>query len=309
VLAEGAGARTLRVATYNVRGFRDGVDRLVDAVHRLGPDVLLLQETGPRRTLRRFAATLGMGVAADPWSPLRRRVKDAVLVRPPWRLTDARQHRFPGSAFLFPRGVLVARAERPGARLWALSLHLGLRPVERTAHAELLLAIAEGLADAPVVLGGDLNATPVERAPRRIAERYPDAWVAAGEGDGPTFPAREPTARIDYLFAGPGLRVTATRVAREPSASDHRPVVAELRLDGGEAAGSARGTARVAEELERDEQGEGADREHERAEDAREEDLQEPPVDREHPSASPSTSGPPMLPGVRTPAGGATAVR
>jgi endonuclease/exonuclease/phosphatase family metal-dependent hydrolase len=297
------------VATYNVRGFRDDVDRLVDAVHRLGPDVLLLQETGPRRTLRRFAATLGMEVAADPWSPLRRRVKDAVLVRPPWRLTVARQHRFPGSGLLYPRGVLVARADRPGASVWALSFHLGLRPAERTAHTELLLALAGGLAEAPVVLGGDLNASPDERAPARIAERYADAWVAAGEGDGATFPARAPAARIDYLFAGPGLRVTATRVAEEPAASDHRPVVADLRLDDDATVGSARGTAGVAEELHRDEEREGADREHERPEDAREEDLQEPPVDREHARASPSTSGAPMLPRVRAAAGGATAVR
>ena len=288
------------MATYNVRGFRDGVERVVDAVHRIGPDVLLLQETGSRRTLRRFAATLGMGLAADPWSPLRRRVKDAVLVRPPWRPTVARQHRFAGSAFLYPRGVLATRLERPEALLWALSLHLGLRPAERTAHAEELLAVAAWLEGAPVVLGGDLNATPDQRAPRRIAERYPDAWVEAGEGDGPTFPADAPSARIDYLFAGPGLVVTAAWVAEEPSASDHRPVVADLRVAGDGPDGSSLGSAGVAEELQRDEEREGADDEHQAAEDAREEDLQEPPVDRDHRPPPSSSRGRPMLPAVRS---------
>nr|MBA3691424.1 endonuclease [Actinomycetota bacterium] len=38
----------LTVVTYNVRGFRDGVDRLAAVVERLAPDDLLLQETGPR---------------------------------------------------------------------------------------------------------------------------------------------------------------------------------------------------------------------------------------------------------------------
>ncbi len=46
----------------------------------LRPDVLLLQETGSRRDLRRFAHDVGMRAARDPWSPLRRRVKNAVLL-------------------------------------------------------------------------------------------------------------------------------------------------------------------------------------------------------------------------------------
>ena len=78
----------VRVIVHNVRGFRDGFERLVRLVGHFEPDLLLLNETGGRWRLRRFANALGMELAADPWSPLRRRVKDAVLVRPPW--TDRR---------------------------------------------------------------------------------------------------------------------------------------------------------------------------------------------------------------------------
>jgi hypothetical protein len=101
----------VRVVVYNVRGFRDGSERVLRLVGHFRPDVLLLNETGGRWRLRRFAKALGMDLAADPWSPFRRRVKDAVLVRPPWRIVGHRQHRFEGGPWLYPRGALVAELE------------------------------------------------------------------------------------------------------------------------------------------------------------------------------------------------------
>ena len=222
----------LTVVTYNVRGFRDGPDRVAEIVERLAPDVLLLQETGRRRTLRRFASGLGMDVAADSWSPLRRRVKDAVLVRPPWRLVEHRQHRFADAARFYPRGALIAQVGRAGRRVWAVSIHLGLTPTERNAHVHELTDLCAGLAGGPVVIGGDLNATPDERAVRWLSDRYWDAWATMAGGGGETFPSRDPTARIDYLFAAAGLRVVSARVpVRAAEASDHLPLGAELEVE------------------------------------------------------------------------------
>jgi endonuclease/exonuclease/phosphatase family metal-dependent hydrolase len=227
----------LTVATYNVRGFRDGIDLISEVVERVAPDVLLLQETGPRRTLRRFAAAVGMDAAADPLSPFRRRAKDAVLVHPPWRIVEHRQHRFGGSARFYPRAALVAQVGRAGRRVWAVSTHLGLTPSERNAHVHELTDLCSGLAGGPVVIGGDLNATPDQRAVRWLADRYWDVWAAVAphpgaEGSGGTFPSVDPTARIDYLFASAGLRVASAGVpARAAEASDHLPVVVELEIE------------------------------------------------------------------------------
>jgi endonuclease/exonuclease/phosphatase family metal-dependent hydrolase len=227
----------LTVATYNVRGFRGGIDLISEVVERLAPDVLLLQETGPRRTLRRFAAGVGMDAATDPLSPLRRRAKDAVLVHPPWRIVEHRQHRFGDSARFYPRAALVAQVGRAGRRVWAVSTHLGLTPIERNAHVHELTDVCAGLAGGPVVIGGDLNATPDQRAVRWLADRYWDAWSAVvphptAEGSGATFPSGDPTARIDYVFASAGLRVRSAGVpARAAEASDHLPVVVELEIE------------------------------------------------------------------------------
>jgi endonuclease/exonuclease/phosphatase family metal-dependent hydrolase len=177
-----------------------------------------------------------MDLAADPWSPLRRRVKDAVLVRPPWRIVGHRQHRFEGGPWLYPRGALLAELERGDARLFAISMHLGLHPRERLAHARALAALVNGV-DAPIVAGGDLNEKPEGRAVGFLSERFRDAWLLGGDAEGETFPADEPTARIDYLFLSDGIvveRVLVPAGADAREASDHRPLAAELTLPGQE---------------------------------------------------------------------------
>ena len=224
----------MRVVVYNVRGFLDDFDRLVRLVGHFEPDVVLLNETGSRWRLGRFARALGMGLARDPWSPLRRRVKDAVLVRPPWWIAEHRQERFEGGPWLYPRGALIARLENGDARLCAVSTHLGLHPRERLADAHVLAGLV-GDVGTPVVIGGDLNERPDGGAVAHLAERYRDAWLLGGDVDGETFPADEPTTRIDYLFVSEGIVVERVIVPPGPDAreaSDHRPVVAELTLPG-----------------------------------------------------------------------------
>ena len=217
---------------YNVRGFRDGADRVASVLERFEPDIVLLNESGGRWRLRRFAKRVQMKAVGDPWSPFRRRVKDAVLVRAPWRVLERRFRRLGDSARWYPRGTVVVRVARSGYRLWAAAVHLGLRPAERRRHAEELGDLLRGL-DGPVVVGGDLNETPSGRAVSFLSERFWDTWLLGGDVAGETFPADEPTARIDYLFVSEGIRVERALVPAIPEvrvASDHRPVVAELTL-------------------------------------------------------------------------------
>jgi endonuclease/exonuclease/phosphatase family metal-dependent hydrolase len=220
----------VRVMVWNVRGFRDGLDRVATIVGHFAPDLVLLNETGGRRRLRRFARALAMSVAADPWSPFRRRVKNAVLVRPPWRLLEHRLHRFADvRRAMYPRGVLIAGVEREGLRLSALAVHLGLHPIERLHAAQELGDLIRGLRE-PALIGGDLNETPDGKAARFLAERFWDAWLLGGDVAGETFPASDPTSRIDFLFVSEDVTVEKVIVPPGPAASDHLPVVAELSL-------------------------------------------------------------------------------
>jgi endonuclease/exonuclease/phosphatase family metal-dependent hydrolase len=58
---------------------------------------------------------------------------------------------------------------------------------------------------------------------------FEDAWTLAGEGEGDTIPSTGPTARIDYILVSPEIEVEGGGRA-QLLASDHLPVVAELRL-------------------------------------------------------------------------------
>jgi endonuclease/exonuclease/phosphatase (EEP) superfamily protein YafD len=83
----------------------------------------------------------------------------------------------------------------------------------------------------PVIVLGDLNATP-------FAPAYADFVRASGLQDASTAARWQPTwmagfwplaLRIDYVFASPGLCVESSGVG-PAIGSDHRPVVAQLRL-------------------------------------------------------------------------------
>jgi endonuclease/exonuclease/phosphatase family metal-dependent hydrolase len=223
----------VRVAAYNVHGFRAGVRGVLEALRPFEPDILVLNETGGRLALRGFARRAGMELARDPWSPFRRRVKNAVLVRPPWRIVDHRLHRFADVRRpLNPRGALVAHVGRAGRRVWVLGIHLGLHPLERLNAVTELCDLARGL-EGPVLIAGDTNELPDGRAMTFLGERFWDAWLLGGDVEGETFPASDPTARIDYVFVSEGVRVERVLVPASDAArkaSDHLPVVAELTL-------------------------------------------------------------------------------
>ena len=80
------------------------------------------------------------------------------------------------------------------------------------------------------MIGADLNAFPEDPGPAAVGRWATDCWATVGEGTGATFPALEPTARIDYLFVGPTIRPLRAWTVTS-TASDHLMVVAEVALD------------------------------------------------------------------------------
>jgi endonuclease/exonuclease/phosphatase family metal-dependent hydrolase len=216
----------LRVMVWNVHGFRAGTKRIAAAVNDAAPDLLFLNETRYLGFhLRRFARRAGLEGASGTgvWRP----VPNAVLARRPWRVVDAGKIVFPRTRRTLRRGIVLTIVGRAGTRASAGAVHLGLSGEERVEHVRGLTDLLAGRE--PVLLGGDLNEGPDEPAARWIADRY---WDVARDA-GPTFPAWEPRARIDYLFVSEGVRVERAWAGGERFAglSDHLPVLADLELD------------------------------------------------------------------------------
>jgi endonuclease/exonuclease/phosphatase family metal-dependent hydrolase len=216
----------LRVMVWNVHGFRAGTKPIARAVSDAAPDLLLLNETRYLGFhLRRFARRAGLEGASGTgvWRP----IPNAVLARRPWRVVDAGKIVFPRTRRTLRRGIVLTIVGRAGTRASAGAVHLGLSGEERAEHGRGLTDLLAGRE--PVLLGGDLNEGADEPAARWIADRY---WDAARDA-GPTFPAWEPRARIDYLFVSEGVGVERAWVGGERFAglSDHLPVLADLELD------------------------------------------------------------------------------
>jgi endonuclease/exonuclease/phosphatase family metal-dependent hydrolase len=80
----------------------------------------------------------------------------------------------------------------------------------------------------PVVLTGDLNAEPDKLEIRNLYKAFTDTDTSGAF----TFPADQPVKKIDYILVNKShLKKKVThQVINEPVASDHRPVMATVKL-------------------------------------------------------------------------------
>lgn len=109
----------------------------------------------------------------------------------------------------------VLRTYRTGAR-------------RRAQQARRLRRMIEQESD-PVIVVGDFNSTRHHWVYRHIARGLHDAHRTAGRGFGGTFPADWPLVRIDHVLVGDAWEVVGAHVSPDHAASDHRPVLTQLR--------------------------------------------------------------------------------
>jgi endonuclease/exonuclease/phosphatase family metal-dependent hydrolase len=229
----------IRLVSYNIRSMRDDRAALVRVVRRLRPDILCVQEAPrclrwrhERMWLARRAALLPVGF---------KRAAGLQLYAGPRATPMCSRHRLlsPVPA-MHRRGLSLGLFDVRGVRLIAASVHLDLAAEPRRRHAEEIgeeLDRARAETGAPVVVAGDINEEPGGATWDFLAERFQDAGVAAPYGLSETFSTTDPTRRIDGFFADEGIEVIRCGVPDDPDlvadypvATDHRPILAELRL-------------------------------------------------------------------------------
>ncbi|MEM7788798.1 MAG: endonuclease/exonuclease/phosphatase family protein [Bacteroidota bacterium] len=239
---------TLTVATLNIWHDRNDwptrLDLIVRDLQALRPDVLLLQEVLQREGLPNQAQTLAdaLGlphvhfVSTDPPEAVHR-YGNAIVSRHPFAET--------AGALLPPldayRTAALARLDVGGRPVRVVSTHLHNPPTPegagvRAMEIRHLLAFVDSTGgDAPLVLGGDFNATP-DAPEMRMLDGFRDLG-GAGVTYGPAYGAGV-GRRIDYLFAAADPRLVAVEAGRaldRPDAqgrypSDHFAVYARFVL-------------------------------------------------------------------------------
>ena len=244
---------TLRIMTYNVHGCvgMDGVlspSRIARVIGQYHPDIVALQEldVGRRRSggedqTMRIANILNMEhyfnasmrVAEESFG-------DAILSVYPMQLMkkDALA-RHPMFSFLETRGALWVQIEFDSRPIQVVNTHLGLHAVERLKHAEELLSdkwISHPTCQGPAILCGDFNAMPGSKTFNCLNSRMQSVQACLRQKKYKrTWAGRYPMICLDHIFVGGGLQVVDCQVGDSflaRLASDHRPVIADIRLPG-----------------------------------------------------------------------------
>lgn len=234
----------LRVMTYNMNHASRGLGRVAETIRRQSPDIVCLQEANPGPWNSELPTR--MDSLMPGWHVARFR-SFATLSRYPIISREVHEMQ-PATG----RVVLETVVDVKGRKLVVLNTHLttavkgsllhrnvSLERYMRDAVAMRSFQVAVlqkvlGASKGAVVVMGDFNNPPRGVLYHRLLSRLRDAFGLAGFGFGHTYSTRMPVLRLDYVFVNDKLGVKRCFVPRV-SASDHRPVVADLvLLDTGE---------------------------------------------------------------------------
>jgi endonuclease/exonuclease/phosphatase family metal-dependent hydrolase len=235
---------TLRVMTYNIQhgaGADNKIDvmRTADAIRREKPDIVALQEVdrGVARTNRRnlpveLQALTGMMVYfTNNFHFQGGEYGNAVLTRFPIVMQTNTYYRMIRTNE--QRGIIQMILDVHGRKILFMTTHIDYRPdnKERLQNVAQIKEIIKQYPGMPMILCGDFNDIPDGRIYKEMRKSFGDAWQMAGEGKGFTYPSPDPKKRIDYIWLSKdkSIQPLVTWVP-DTKASDHRPLVAELRL-------------------------------------------------------------------------------
>lgn len=227
--------------TYNIHhgeGMDGVVDivRITDIIKKEKPDILLLQEVDLNlnrsenvdiaqqlsKSVGLKNVVFGKNLQIDKGS-----YGNATLSRFP--ITSSKNFQFKQ---IGPeqRGVLATEISFYEQNILVLNSHFdhSQDDSERILYAEKVInyILPEYNTDT-VLFGGDFNDIPTSRMYRQLTEEFEDTWVVAGQDEGFTIPANEPTKRIDYILFMGSIQPYSVSIPLT-EASDHLPVVADF---------------------------------------------------------------------------------
>ena len=228
---------SFKLATWNIHRCigSDGVmsrSRCAQVLGEIDADLVVLQEveSTPGQAddvLEYFAsATASCAVAGPTMMSGDAHYGNALLTRIP--VEAVRRHDI-SLAGREPRGALDVDLRFGGESIQLVATHLGLRPSERRAQVEALVPLFREESRKLVLLAGDLNEWFLWGRPLRRLHR-----IFSDTPHRRSWPARWPLFALDRIWVNPRrclhrLSVHETPLSRV--ASDHLPLVADIRLD------------------------------------------------------------------------------
>ncbi|WP_298732766.1 endonuclease/exonuclease/phosphatase family protein [uncultured Chitinophaga sp.] len=234
-------AQHLKVLTYNIHHGENvrgeiNLQSIANVILATNPDLVALQEVDSATAraqkadqLQELASLTGMYTYfAKAMDYDGGAYGTAILSRLP--IASGERISLPGSAGREPRVAGIATIRLPGDSLLRfVSTHLDADadPADRISQANALVQHFTPVKET-VILAGDLNAPPSAKETGILKQLFTDLTQALG----PTYPADTPAVKLDYIMILPRQQheSISARVIEETIASDHRPVVCELKI-------------------------------------------------------------------------------
>jgi endonuclease/exonuclease/phosphatase family metal-dependent hydrolase len=234
--------------SYNIQAGAGHLDSTAQAIREQSPDIVALQEVDVHWSERSHfadeAAELGRMLGMQSRFAYIYRMPAAGAKQPPREYGVALLSRFPITSWRNDKLTRLSTQEAdatptpmPGmldatldVRVFTTHLDYRADPRVRTTQvAEMMRLVTKS--SVPMIVAGDLNATPDAAELQPLLHALHDCWVMVNTEPGFTYPSEAPVKRIDYVLVSPQFAVRSAKVA-DTRASDHRPVVVELVLGG-----------------------------------------------------------------------------
>lgn len=233
----------LRIMQYNIH-FGVGIDgvyniyRLVNVLKNANADIIILNEAdkyyGDRSNNmymgEYIAKQLGMNfvhrssiIIPDPPAP-DREVGNVVLTK---AKVEHIETKFFSMGDKYPRVITKCKIELEDGRILYIGMtHFGLTEQGRLIQAQEAIDFMADVDDYPVLIAGDFNDYPDSQTIAIVKSKYTDAFASIPNAN--TFPANNPTGRIDYIWGNDLITFRDNGHVIETDASDHCPIVIDI---------------------------------------------------------------------------------
>jgi len=228
---------SLRLLSWNIHkclgtdGRRDPA-RILSVIAGLAPDVAVLQEAD-----RKVGRNRGLFGADEVMSETGMRLwtpgpaakgeagwhGNALFARSDIECLAVRTIRLPS---LEPRGAVIWSLSAGGLGFDVIGMHLALLGAVRRVQAASIAAVIASRPPVPTIVAGDSNDWHVGSPAMRPLEEV----LGTRSTRLRTFPARMPMLSLDRVMAGRGAEAVRLTAQAAGKASDHLPVMAEIRL-------------------------------------------------------------------------------
>ena len=238
----------LKIMSYNVHACKgaDGKvspERIAEVIAAHNPDILALQEIDSRDNVHQakvIADLLSMNFYYHSSVMLKTGLHgNAIMSR--FDLKLIKRGSLPNLArtpFLEKRGIIWAEINAYGRKLQVINTHLSLFQPEGMMQAKYLLGkdwLGSAAGAGPVMLCGDFNSHINSRIYKTIGRQLKSIhFHAPGYKHLRTFPSLFPIGLVDHIFLSEGvkaLNIEAPKTGLERVASDHLPLIANIRIE------------------------------------------------------------------------------